>query len=203
MTLIAVDVEVFALCPRPSASQGRRRLRSEHAARRSLTGISPPVQEQPPCSPPSRFRGSRLPGNPAVHRADERVRFAMARQRSDGRGPDRPQRIAARRPSAPPARRRRALTRCARCPAIPDETSTRPAPPSTSTRSSRSSGRGYTGQTLRPRLSAHLRSPRATNLKVRGMSQPKILDREPSQEPRNFEVLDRLQGPQRVGAHSP
>jgi hypothetical protein len=42
MTLIAVDVEVFALCPRPSASQGRRRLRSERAARRSLTGISPP-----------------------------------------------------------------------------------------------------------------------------------------------------------------
>lgn len=42
MTLIAVDVEVFALCPRPSASQGRRRLRSERAARRSLTGISLP-----------------------------------------------------------------------------------------------------------------------------------------------------------------
>jgi hypothetical protein len=34
MTLIAVDVEVFALCPRPSASRGRRRLRSECAARR-------------------------------------------------------------------------------------------------------------------------------------------------------------------------
>lgn len=42
--------------PRPSASQGRRRLRSERAARRSLTGPSPPV---------------RLSGSPAVHRADE------------------------------------------------------------------------------------------------------------------------------------
>ena len=40
---------------------------------------------------------------------------------------------------------------------------------------------GYSGQTLRPRFSAHIRSPRATNLQVRAMSQPKILDREPSQ----------------------
>jgi hypothetical protein len=42
MTLIAVDVEVLALCPRPSGSQGWRRLRFERAARRSLTGISLP-----------------------------------------------------------------------------------------------------------------------------------------------------------------
>jgi hypothetical protein len=42
MTLIAVDVEALALCPQPSASQGRRRLRSERAAHRSLTGLSLP-----------------------------------------------------------------------------------------------------------------------------------------------------------------
>ena len=145
-------------------------------------GSLSPVQEQPPCSPPSRFRGSRLPGSPAVYRADEREsRFAMARRRSGGPGPW----LAATHCRATAFSTSSSASSCAdpMCSMSRDPrwTSTRPGSPLASTRSSRSAGRGYTGQTLRPRFSAHIRSPRATNLQVRAMSQPKILDREPGQ----------------------
>ena len=86
MTLIAVEVEVLALCPRPSASQGRRRLRSERAARRSLTGSLPRCKSSHQARHLRGFEARAcLAVQPGTARRRE-SRFGMARQRSDGRG---------------------------------------------------------------------------------------------------------------------
>lgn len=162
MTLIAVEVEVLALCPRPTASQDG----DDYALSARRAGPSPDL------SPGARaatklatFAVSRLALAWQSSRAPRGGGSPASPWRGRGptdEGPDWPQRIAARRPSVPPARRRRALTLCARCPAIPDGTSTRPAPPPASTRSSRSAGRGTQARLYDPgsvRTFAH-REPR-------------------------------------------
>lgn len=87
MTLIAADVEVLALFPRPSASQGRRRLRSERAARRSLTGSLPPCKSSHQAR---HLRGFEARACLAVQPCTARMResrFAIAKQLPDGLGP--------------------------------------------------------------------------------------------------------------------